>query len=345
MIVDDDPRILVELEELLNDQYNIITVSSGKEALNFIQSMKNPEKISLLISDQRMPGMSGTQLFERIIDQGYIPDAIRIILTGYFEISVIVEAINKADIHQYILKPFEIDNKEFFLQIQMAIQKFEKQKSLKKAFRSTVFFEQMLANDICQIECEYNNWLEKKTNPLKSCLTVIMLNLDELNNMSSIRERKLTEKILEQLSSLLLERCRKSDLAVRWKDSQLMILGRFKSRKEAPKIANQIHEEILQKKRDLENKEKISLQFSIGFSIYPPFPQKTLEIPWNNVVSIANEAIKIAGPDSWAGLVPSTKATPDDLLNPHLNIRELIDNKILLVHPQKIDLKKMRHEV
>lgn len=341
MIIDDELKIIEELKELLCEEYNTITASSGKEALDYLKNMKNPESISLVISDQRMPGMTGTELFKLIKERGYIPDAVRIILTAHFEISIIIEAINDADINQYILKPFNLDNEELFAKIKMAIKVYEKQKSLKNAFRNTVFFDPLLANDICLIEREYNNWFEKRANASQPCLAVIMLNLDEFKNIHDAKEQKLTETILEQLGTLLLNRCRKSDISVRWNNNQLMIIGRFISREEAPQIARQIHEEILQKKRGLEQKEQISLQFSIGFSVYPPFPQKPQQIPWENVVSIANEAIKIAGPNAWAGLVPSGQATPHDLLDPQLTIRELIDKKILLVHLHTDDLKRV----
>jgi DNA-binding NtrC family response regulator len=126
MIVDDEKNHLESMKSLLSEEYHIITASDGSEALSIIKKLDHPEEISLVISDQRMPGLNGIQLFEKLKD--IIPDTLRIILTGYDDKDVMMTAINKIKIYQFILKPFDPD--ELKLRLIRAVEAFERQKEL-----------------------------------------------------------------------------------------------------------------------------------------------------------------------------------------------------------------------
>jgi len=123
MIVDDEECNIKSLESFLSKDYHIITASGGWEALDCIQKMEHPEIISLIISDQRMPGLTGVELFKRLND--IIPNTIRIILTGY-DNDVHDEAVKTAQIFQIISKPFEQDDLKG--KIKQAIMEFERWK-------------------------------------------------------------------------------------------------------------------------------------------------------------------------------------------------------------------------
>ena len=96
MIVDDEEGNLNVLSSMLSEKYRLFLARDGKEALKLLEEMENPEDIALIISDQRMPNLTGTQLFEQLIP--IIPDTVRIILTGFTDISAIIDSINKARI-------------------------------------------------------------------------------------------------------------------------------------------------------------------------------------------------------------------------------------------------------
>jgi len=113
---------------MLSEDYHIITACDGQEALDMIVGMENPESISLIISDQRMPKLTGIELFEKLIP--ILPRAIRIILTGFIDIPVIIDAINKIQIYQFIQKPFEPE--ELKLTVKNAIRAFERDKELEE---------------------------------------------------------------------------------------------------------------------------------------------------------------------------------------------------------------------
>jgi response regulator RpfG family c-di-GMP phosphodiesterase len=122
IIVDDEECNLKSLVSLLSDYYNIITAQDGQEALDCIQKMEHPEKIALIISDQRMPRLTGIQLFEKLKD--IIPNVIRIILTGYDK-DVNCDVARKNQIYKIISKPF--DPEDLIKKVRIAIKDFENQ--------------------------------------------------------------------------------------------------------------------------------------------------------------------------------------------------------------------------
>lgn len=105
LIVDDEVDNLQLLRRTLRQDYTILTASNGHDALNVIK--ENGKDISLIISDQRMPLMKGTELFSQIVDK--YPHIINMLLTGHSDMETLVEGVNKCNLFQYILKPFEPD--------------------------------------------------------------------------------------------------------------------------------------------------------------------------------------------------------------------------------------------
>jgi response regulator RpfG family c-di-GMP phosphodiesterase len=104
LLVDDEPGITRSLQRLFKSiDANIFTASSGQEALILLENTP----VSLIISDQRMPGMTGVELLAK--SRQIRPDAIRILLTGYADIESTMLAINSGAIKYYIAKPWEDD--------------------------------------------------------------------------------------------------------------------------------------------------------------------------------------------------------------------------------------------
>jgi response regulator RpfG family c-di-GMP phosphodiesterase len=102
LCVDDEKNILSALRRLLRpDGYDIQLANSGAEGLEILGKMQ----VDLVISDMRMPEMNGAEFLEKVYAQW--PDTVRILLTGYSEISSTIDAINKGSIYKYISKPWE----------------------------------------------------------------------------------------------------------------------------------------------------------------------------------------------------------------------------------------------
>ncbi len=104
---------------LADGDYEIHTASNGLEGLNKLHTAQRP--YSLIISDQRMPMMSGVQFFTQAKD--IFPDAVRILLTGYADTAAVIDAINKGGVHLYFTKPWH--EEELLLHIKQSFSKVE----------------------------------------------------------------------------------------------------------------------------------------------------------------------------------------------------------------------------
>jgi len=105
LVVDDETHNRATLEDLLSPEYNVITASNGEEGLERIRSEKDPNDIHLIISDQRMPRLTGVEFLHKTIE--IIPKTKKILLTAFTDVDAIIDSINKGQIYKFILKPFE----------------------------------------------------------------------------------------------------------------------------------------------------------------------------------------------------------------------------------------------
>lgn len=104
LIVDDQPEILNSLERLFKDEYHVLRASGGREALEIL-STHDP---AVILADQRMPAMTGVQLFAQSLNTH--PHAIRILITAYADIHASISAVNEGHIFYYVSKPWEPDS-------------------------------------------------------------------------------------------------------------------------------------------------------------------------------------------------------------------------------------------
>jgi DNA-binding NtrC family response regulator len=102
LFVDDEENILSALKRLLREEpYEISTANSAAAGIDILK--RRPD-IGVIVTDQRMPGMSGVEFLEKARE--LVPDATRIVLTGYADITAAVDAINKGGAYRYIGKPW-----------------------------------------------------------------------------------------------------------------------------------------------------------------------------------------------------------------------------------------------
>ncbi|MEQ8548951.1 MAG: response regulator [Cyclobacteriaceae bacterium] len=101
LYVDDESSNLRVFDSVFCRYYNVYTANNGQTAINMLRQYD----IHMIITDQKMPEMTGTDLLEKTLAE--FPDIIRIILTGFADIQAIIKAINKCSIYKYITKPYE----------------------------------------------------------------------------------------------------------------------------------------------------------------------------------------------------------------------------------------------
>lgn len=116
LCVDDEPNILSSLRRLFRQlDCEVLTATSGEEGLRLLEE----REAELVISDMRMPGMDGSQFVERVRERW--PHTMRMVLTGFADISMILDAINRGEIHRYITKPW--DDNEMLLAVRHALER------------------------------------------------------------------------------------------------------------------------------------------------------------------------------------------------------------------------------
>src|SRR4051812_9287537 len=101
LIVDDEVDVLESLRHQFHRTYRVLTATSGGPAV----SLLNEQEVQLILSDQRMPGMSGDAFLSQA--RKLQPDAIRMLFTGYADIQAVINAVNEGHIFRYILKPWD----------------------------------------------------------------------------------------------------------------------------------------------------------------------------------------------------------------------------------------------
>jgi len=103
LFVDDEPRVLTSMRAMFRREYEVLLANSGPEALALLQQ----RKVDVIVSDQRMPGMTGVEVLKQV--KKLAPDAMRILLTGYADLKAIEASINEGEVFRYLTKPCPSD--------------------------------------------------------------------------------------------------------------------------------------------------------------------------------------------------------------------------------------------
>jgi len=114
LIVDDDPHVVRTLSRLLNMSFTVLKTSDPEEAISLVRD----NLVHVVVSDQRMPKMTGVELLKKI--SLLSPLTTRILLTGYSDLEAVVTSINESEIYRYINKPWS--NKSLTSDVSMAAQ-------------------------------------------------------------------------------------------------------------------------------------------------------------------------------------------------------------------------------
>ncbi len=208
MFVDDEEHILKSLRRLFRKEgYEILPYSDPKEALEVIKE----KEIDVIVSDQRMPGMSGSELLAEAREAN--PDAVRIMLTGYTDLESAEEAINKGQVWRFLVKPW--NDEDLRVTVRQAVNVVEMRRSQKRMTAQIRQQNMELArlNEQLQQRAENSEHKLEKfqekiadtdklaslglmaggvahelNNPLGGILTMTQLVLDELPEDSDIRD-------------------------------------------------------------------------------------------------------------------------------------------------------------
>jgi diguanylate cyclase (GGDEF)-like protein len=147
-VVDDEPYILNTLASLLGEEYDVLTADSAESA----QQVFARRGIDLILTDQRMPRLSGVQLLEWV-RQNY-PKTIRLLMTGFAELDEAVQAINRGQVFRYLVKPWHTE--ELLQILHQAARTFQLERS-----------NEHLVEELRQLNLELEGRVQQRTRELE----------------------------------------------------------------------------------------------------------------------------------------------------------------------------------
>jgi diguanylate cyclase (GGDEF)-like protein len=189
-VVDDEPSILTTLSHLLGDEFEVLTADTAEAA----QAEFGQRQIDLVLSDQRMPRMSGVQLLEWV--RQHSPRTIRLLMTGFAELEEAVEAINRGEVFRYISKPWRAD--ELLDTLRGAAHTFHLERRnaqlVEELRQLNLELEERVRQRTAELE-EANHELEQKNKMLeKLALTDPLTGLANRRSMDRMTERELRRR-------------------------------------------------------------------------------------------------------------------------------------------------------
>jgi len=151
LLVDDEPQVLLALEDLLGDAFAVLKTASPEEALEMVA---NDHDIAVVLSDQRMPQMTGDELLARINGSS---DAKRILVTAFADLSAVIRAVNNGKLFAYVTKPW--NPRDLVLMVQKAADHFRLTQELARERRLLTSILNSLDEGILAADREGNTLL------------------------------------------------------------------------------------------------------------------------------------------------------------------------------------------
>jgi signal transduction histidine kinase len=195
LIVDDEPDVLDSLRHQFHRSYRVITCLSGSQAIEILKA----DDVELILSDQRMPGMSGDQFLREA--RQLKPEAIRMLFTGYADMQAVINAVNEGQIYRYILKPWNTVELEGI--IRQGIEQFDLLAERRKLITQLQAANQELkgANqELARAGQLKTAFIEVASHEFNTPITLV-LGLTELLRLSNAARPDQETEILRQITS------------------------------------------------------------------------------------------------------------------------------------------------
>ena len=175
LCVDDEANILSALERVFmeEDDYEIITALGGEKGLDALKE----RPVDLIISDQRMPGMSGTEFLKKA--RKLYPDTIRIVLSGFADFDTVTAAINEGEIYRLIQKPWEDD--QLLSNVKDSLEKYDlmrENKNLQEEIKKQ-------NENLKELNIKLEEKVEERTKELLIRNKTLLLSQEMLDNIST----------------------------------------------------------------------------------------------------------------------------------------------------------------
>jgi signal transduction histidine kinase len=169
LYLDDEENNLFAMKALLRRDYDVFTTTSAQDAVRYL----NENEVPVILSDQKMPEISGVEFFELTIPN--FPNAVRILVTGYADMEAVIDAINKGNVYRYVSKPW--DEQELKITIDNALDKYNREKEL-----------QQRTSELEKVNAELERFIYSASHDLRAPL-VSMKGIAKLARMEDLGEK------------------------------------------------------------------------------------------------------------------------------------------------------------
>lgn len=177
LFVDDDESNLIVCEAVCGDEFDVLTASGGAEALELMRA----HEVAVVVSDQRMPNMSGVELLEQVHLE--FPDAARVLVTAYTDAHAAIDAINRGRVRRFLKKPWEPG--ELRAEIMDGLERYSTQRRIKELERRLIQTERVYALGIVAAGIGH-----ELRNPISWIATNLAHSLTELGDLSRAIEAR-----------------------------------------------------------------------------------------------------------------------------------------------------------
>jgi two-component system, cell cycle response regulator len=360
LIVDDEEANLRVLRMMLAPRFRVLEAADGEAALAVLRDLPAEQAPCLVLSDQRMPRMTGVELFEQLREQ--LPDSIRIIITGFVDVAAIVDAINRAGIYKFVVKPF--DRNDLLLTVDRAFEAWRLRRQVAEHIRD---LEDKVRARTAELEAKAEALQQALQAIERASLTdaltglgnrrllrremesrgndrrrsgggregLLIVDLDHFKSINDDYGHAAGDAVLEQMGALLRAHCREHDLAVRWGGEEFLLRVAVADETEALACAERLRCAVADTDFQLPDGRVLRRTCSIGVACLPFAPSQPAALDWEGVLAIADAALyraKRGGRNAAVALRAASTLPGDVLARIHHDLPRLLDDAVLLEH-------------
>lgn len=268
LFVDDEPNILDSNLRNFRRLYDCHTAQSSAEALDVIDKNNG---IDIVVTDLRMPGPNGIELLEHIREQW--PDTIRILLTGYADIDIALQAINRGGVYRFLQKPFRSDDlKEVLKSAEEEFQRIHQVRvdSLTDVLTG-LYNRRFLKREFARL-IELSRRQEKQ-------FSVVFADVDGLKIINDQCGHQAGDIILQSAANMLVQTCRGTDLVCRYGGDEFLIIMENAKADQAKRLIQRVLKNVEKVKQTNSQCQKFTM--SLGSASFPDDgsdPERLIEL-------------------------------------------------------------------